>query len=127
MCSTRRRAKTSDSRQSDPAWAAAGGWADVGAGELDPGVGVLVRRGLGEADDELGRVALLAQQAVEDERADEAARLAPAEAQAPVDGAGEPGGGLGRAAALGPAEAGDEGGKLLAAYRPARTSDFEAG
>jgi hypothetical protein len=40
---------------------AARGRADVGALELDPGVRVLVRRGLREADDELGGVALLPQ------------------------------------------------------------------
>ena len=64
-----------------------GRWADVAPGELDPGVRVLVGGCLREPDDELRVVALLAQQAVEDERADEAARLARAEAEAPVDGA----------------------------------------
>ena len=75
---------------------------------------ILVGRRLREADDELGGVALLTQEPVEDEGADEAPRTAPAEAKAPVDGAREAGGGVGRTQPARLPEAGDERRQLLA-------------
>jgi hypothetical protein len=87
----------------------------VAAAELDPGVRVLVGRRLRQADDQLGLVALLAQEPVEDDRVHEAARPVGAEAEASVDGVREARGRVRSSAAPGLAQPRDEGGELLAA------------
>jgi len=64
---------------------AAGRWADVAAVELDPGVRALVAGVRQEPNDKLGRLPLLAKEAKEHQRADEAPRPAVAESKASVN------------------------------------------
>jgi hypothetical protein len=97
-----------------PVRALAGRRAHVHSVELDPRVRVLVGGRLLQADDELGRVPLLPEQAVEDERVDETAWPPGAEPEAPVDGARQPGGGEGLVPRAGPPEPGDVPRELLA-------------
>jgi hypothetical protein len=63
---------------------------DVDSIQLDPGVGEMLGRPVGKADDELGRITLPSQQVKENEGVDEAARTAFAEAKAFVDRPAEP-------------------------------------
>lgn len=58
---------------------------DVAPGQLDPGMGLFVRRAIGKADDELGRVTLGSKQAIQDEGSEQAARLPRPDAEATRD------------------------------------------
>jgi hypothetical protein len=62
--------------------------------ELDPGMCRLIARALRQSDGEHGWIALLAQQAVEDERACETRRAVGAEAERSIDRAAQPRSGL---------------------------------
>lgn len=67
----------------------AGRRADITAGELDPRVrGMVSGRGR-QADDQLGVVALLAEELIEDERGCETPRAKAADSQAAIDGAAQ--------------------------------------
>ncbi len=69
----------------------------VASVELHPRVSLVVSCVLGQPEDEFGVVALLSEQAKEDQRADETRRLARSEAEGSVDG---PTDAVGRVAAM---------------------------
>ena len=62
---------------------------EIEPAELDPGVRGLIARLLGQSDHELGRIALLAKQPIEDKSAEETACSKRPEAQAPIDRAAQ--------------------------------------